>query len=139
MRVTIRNVLGLGIKEDLVVPATGLLIGRSLGCELRPSCPTVSRIHCELTVNDSYVAIRDLNSKNGTFVNNRRVTEEQQLASGDRIYMGRCVFEVDFDQPELASETACPVVAISSAASEILHSSRPLSDHPGQNLYHAAS
>jgi predicted component of type VI protein secretion system len=97
MRVTIRNVFGTGIEQDVAVTAPGLLIGRSLGCGLRPACLTVSRVHCELIVRDGYVAVRDLNSRNGTFVNSDRVSGERQLLSGDRLCLGECAFEVVID------------------------------------------
>jgi pSer/pThr/pTyr-binding forkhead associated (FHA) protein len=77
MRVTLRKVLGLGIDEDVTVTASRLLIGRSSECDLRLLCPKVSRRHAELVISEGYVAVRDLNSRNGTFVNRTRVTGER--------------------------------------------------------------
>jgi pSer/pThr/pTyr-binding forkhead associated (FHA) protein len=89
----------------VAVTDAGLFVGRSSECHFRPTCPTVSRVHCELIVREGHLAVCDLDSRNGTFVNGERVTVERQLSSGDRLGMGKCVFEVVFDsQTQLASD-----------------------------------
>jgi len=100
MRVVLRKVFGEGVDDDVLVTVPNFLIGRSSACHLRPACFQVSRIHCELIVRDGYVAVRDLGSKNGTFVNNDRVATERQLLSGDNLGLGMCLFEVIVDELE---------------------------------------
>ena len=94
MRVRLRRIFGEGIDDDTVVATPTFLIGRSTDCGLRPTCPLVSRNHCELIVRDDYVAVRDLNSKNGTWVNDEPVVSERQLFSGDQLRLGMCFLEV---------------------------------------------
>ena len=97
MRVVLQKVFGVGFDDDVVVSAPDFLIGRSSQCHLRPACPQVSRMHCELILRDDYVAVRDLESRNGTFVNNERVIGERQLVSGDNLGLGMCFFVVVID------------------------------------------
>jgi len=96
MRITLRKVVAAEIDDDVAVTASEFLIGRSPECHLRPACPMVSRMHCELKVRNEYVAVRDLGSKNGTFVNGVCVTGERQLFPGDRLSFGMCLFEIAF-------------------------------------------
>ena len=96
MRVILQSILGDG--REIPVTAPNYLIGRSLQCHLRLGCPQVSRLHCELIVRDGYVAVKDLESTNGTFVNGKRVTAEHQLHSGDELGFGLCLFRVILDE-----------------------------------------
>ena len=50
-----------------------LLVGRAEDCDLRLESNFVSKYHCVLLLDDYTLRIRDLGSKNGTFVNGRRV------------------------------------------------------------------
>ncbi len=65
-------------------PAT---IGRGSMANLRIDDEFISRIHCEVFLRDKEAVIRDLNSRNGTFVNGHR-TQEKVLGTGDRIQVG---------------------------------------------------
>ena len=100
MRVVLQTVFGKGVDDEVLVTAPDFLIGRSSQCHLRLGCPQVSRTHCELVVRDGHVAIRDLGSTNGTFVNNHRVVDERQLLSGDSLGLGMCFFRVIVDELE---------------------------------------
>jgi adenylate cyclase len=74
-------------------PGAPLVLGRSLSSDLPVLDPTVSRRHAELNVESSGVAIRDLGSSNGTFVNASRVTSAR-IAPGDRVIFGKVLFEL---------------------------------------------
>lgn len=64
-------------------------VGRSTGADFIVDAALVSRVHCQLTVlQDGALELRDLDSTNGTYVNGTRV-ERAQLASGDRVQVGR--------------------------------------------------
>jgi pSer/pThr/pTyr-binding forkhead associated (FHA) protein len=67
-----------------------LLIGRSEDCDVRPLSEEVSRRHCAITVGPADVWIEDLKSRNGTFVNGKRIEPENRikLADGDMIRVG---------------------------------------------------
>jgi len=54
---------------------------------------TVSRVHFKISVKDGRVSIRDLNSTNGTRVNNEEV-EEAEIKQGDTIAAGKVALRV---------------------------------------------
>src|SRR6266568_1999229 len=67
-------------------------LGRGRECEVRlaEAPDVVSRVHAELTVGSSgALAVHDAGSKNGSFVNDERVTEPLPIRLGDRIALGR--------------------------------------------------
>lgn len=70
-----------------------LVIGRSLGCDVTLSDPTVSRWHAELVRDDDRWVVRDMGSTNGTRVNGWRV-RRAVLEPGDVVALGaqRVVF-----------------------------------------------
>jgi len=68
------------------------VIGRRHECDLYVPLPTVSRKHCQLSVNDQTLEIRDLNSTCGTFVNGRKVDGQTTLKAGDYIRIGPLTF-----------------------------------------------
>lgn len=80
-------------RETLEVNAAHCIIGRERAAAnvvLRD--PNVSRRHAELTFTGSDWSIEDLNSTNGTFVNNRRITR-CPLRNGDLLTFGLSNFE----------------------------------------------
>lgn len=63
--------------------------GRDEGCEFRLASTKVSRRHAELLFSKAEkVYVRDLNSQNGTFVNDEKLTNERALEDGDELRMG---------------------------------------------------
>jgi pSer/pThr/pTyr-binding forkhead associated (FHA) protein len=64
-------------------------IGRIADCWLVLADDQVSRYHSRLHVAGEVVQIEDLGSRNGTFINGRRIKELCQLADGDEIKIGR--------------------------------------------------
>ena len=66
-------------------------VGRDPDCEFPVNEYVISRKHAKIIKRWGGIAIRDLESKNGSFVNNRRVVEEY-LHDGDRIALGTIVF-----------------------------------------------
>lgn len=85
-----------GQRKDLPIKNAVTLIGRGEECDLRVPVLSVSRKHCELTVSGAGVAVKDLASSNGTYVNNKRVNETK-LAAGDRLVVGPVVFTIQID------------------------------------------
>lgn len=69
------------------------LVGRKENCQVRIDEPTISRHHARLTCSTDCLIVRDLGSRNGTFVNAARVKEEEQAELGDEVRFGaiRCL------------------------------------------------
>jgi pSer/pThr/pTyr-binding forkhead associated (FHA) protein len=65
------------------VGADGLVIGRSKQCDVVISLLGLSRKHTRVSVTDEGIAVEDLGSQNGTWVNNERVDGLHVLQHGD--------------------------------------------------------
>jgi predicted component of type VI protein secretion system len=77
-----------------VVHKSPYVIGRHDQADLRVKSPKVSLQHCALIIKGNEVWVRDLQSTNGTFVNDDPVTEDRRLGAGDRLVVGPAVMEV---------------------------------------------
>ncbi len=76
----------------------------------------VSTRHAALVLaGDRYVA-RDLGSRNGTFVNGRRISGDQALASGDRLRFGPNGPELEFNIVAEGAEQVVPAVRVAAPA-----------------------
>ena len=69
-------------------------IGRAPRAEFVVDAPLVSRLHCRLTATDAGIDIVDLDSTNGTYINDQRV-KSGCIKNGDRLRVGRVEFTVD--------------------------------------------
>ena len=69
-------------------------IGRASRADFILDVALVSRLHCRLTASDDNLEVVDLESTNGTFVNDERV-DKANLVTGDRLRIGRVELTVD--------------------------------------------
>ena len=91
-----------GTQKAVPLPSTSSVIGRRHDCDLQISLKEISKRHCQITVDNSTLKVRDLDSTNGTFVNNERV-DEIEAKAGDYIRIGSLTFQVQIDgDPEEA-------------------------------------
>lgn len=91
-----------GERRDFRLRKGICVIGRQPDCDLQAPDTRVSRHHCQVHIDDDgRVFVKDLGSSNGTFVNDERLTEEVELAAGDRLAVGGFVFTVQINgEPE---------------------------------------
>lgn len=69
--------------EDLEIPINSerFIIGRAeSGCDYRIDLPFISPRHCEFSFRNGNFRLRDMGTKNGTFVNGERVPLERDVA-----------------------------------------------------------
>ena len=103
-------------------PLTGDIttVGRRHDCDLQIPLPTVSRKHCQLTLNKDTVELRDLGSRAGTFVNGKRVEEEVDVKAGDYVRIGPLtfVYQIDGKPAKIAPPKKAPVKAKTSIADD---------------------
>ena len=85
-----------GSKREFPIQSGTTTIGRKETCNIRIPLANVSRRHAEIVLEEDSPTLRDLGAANGTFLNNRRVTEEG-LEAGDQIVIGPVVFTVQID------------------------------------------
>lgn len=76
------------------------LLGRARTCEIVITDDTISRTHAEFFVVGERVQLRDCDSRNGTFVNDKRITV-CEIQVGDQLRFGRVAFVV-------TAGSACP-------------------------------
>ncbi len=69
-------------------------IGRGHEAKLKLVHPLISRLHCEFFEDGDRIMIRDLDSLNGTFVNQERITEDTALTSGATVMIGSVMARV---------------------------------------------
>ena len=96
---------------------TTCIIGRHLDCY--PKLPddadhnTISRYHCLLDINPPDIRVRDFGSKNGTYVNNKKIGQreanqtpeeaakikfpEYDLKRGDELKLSKTIFQVSIE------------------------------------------
>ena len=70
------------------------LLGRGPDCAVRLVASGVSRVHAGVRVREGRVLIEDRGSKNGTWVNGKRIEDPVALEEGDEVIIGsyRLVF-----------------------------------------------
>lgn len=85
-----------GTTQSFNLPSAVTFIGRRQDCDLCIPLSVVSRRHCEIYTEFDKLMIRDLKSRNGTFVNNESV-DEAQLKAGDVLKIGPLKFVIQID------------------------------------------
>lgn len=80
-----------GSQKHFPLPSDITIIGRRHDCDLCVPLMVVSRRHCQLSQNDEALKIRDLDSKSGTFLNGKRISEAT-VQAGDYITIGPLTF-----------------------------------------------
>src|SRR4051794_6420025 len=83
-------------REQTLEP--GATIGRE-GCDVNLMDPEVSRHHAAIRDQGGSLAIEDLGSTNGTFVNGARITAVTALKAGDEVRLGNTVWSLRSNAP----------------------------------------
>ena len=86
---------------------TPFLIGRGANAALCLSCRTVSCRHAELLEEGGELLVRDLGSRNGTYVNGQRIGGPRTLFPGDLVQFGAMPFRVLKQTAPANSRTIC--------------------------------
>ncbi|MDO4585714.1 MAG: FHA domain-containing protein [Planctomycetia bacterium] len=94
MKVQLKVVSGSKAGQLITINLPQFIIGRAEDCHLKPRSELISRYHCAILSEEGYVAIRDLGSKNGVFLNGHRVAIEEELKNGDKLIIGPLEFEI---------------------------------------------
>lgn len=95
---------GLVTERDLTSPE--VRIGKGSQNDIVLTDASVSSTHAMISFADGIYTLSDLGSRNGTFVNEVRVTESRKLQHGDLIKMGHCA--ITFRLKEAESTQSIP-------------------------------
>lgn len=106
---------GSEVEQDFSGPRVAL--GRHESCEIRLPHSMVSRTHCVITHEGKRHILKDLSSRNGTWVNGRRIKNRRSMKPGDIIQVGP--FRLIFDPPpikEVGEETFVEIASLPSSS-----------------------
>ena len=83
-----------------------IIIGRSDSCSIRIPDSEVSRQHAMLTLHNAGVWVQDAGSRNGVFINEKRIVRPTELRPGGRLRVGPHAFileltELEDDDPSI--------------------------------------
>ena len=88
MRLTIKLHGPYSVEEVPLEPQATIVLGRSRRADHTLLDQSVSSSHCQLVYEENRLFIRDLESKNGTFVNGVRI-ESSPIYVGDEVRLGK--------------------------------------------------
>lgn len=71
-----------------------MLVGRHQDADVLLQAAEISRRHAALLLKDQLLWVQDLNSSNGTFINDIRIEQEKQLHDGDIVQFSSFKFSV---------------------------------------------
>lgn len=123
MQILLKVASGSHAGKEIKVSTEKFLIGRSDSCQLRPKSESVSRKHCILVRKDNRFLVQDLKSRNGTFVNGKRLPTDKAkvLKPGDLLKVASLEFEVVIE-PSLNAPKKPEVAGVADAASRVVDS-----------------
>jgi hypothetical protein len=83
---------------------TAITLGRHADNTIVLSDPQVSRHHASITWQPSGYVVQDLNSANGTFINEQPVSQPSVLRDGDILRLGNTVFDLQLATGGMATQ-----------------------------------
>lgn len=95
--------------QSVLLPLGAHLMGRRPDCGVSIDDPSVSRVHARLEITRDLLRIEDLRSKNGTFVEGRRITAPTELLNRCEIVIGEVSVQLArLDSGDASTQTAVP-------------------------------
>lgn len=85
--------------QRLILPDREVIVGRDEDCHMRIASSLISRKHCALKAAANGVWVRDLESQNGTYVNDVAINEPYLMKPGDVLRIGAALFQVPRPRP----------------------------------------
>jgi EAL domain-containing protein (putative c-di-GMP-specific phosphodiesterase class I) len=81
------------------------LIGRMPNSSFCLPVPNISKHHAKILIHNSRLCVQDLGSRNGTFVNERRITGIEPLQDGDLLQFAAEAFRLHREAPDEQQQT----------------------------------
>ena len=99
------ELIPIGGGDDIVLSKTEVKIGRRESCDIVLRFPNVSAHHCQLMNEGGYWYVRDLQSRNGVKINDRKIEEgsTRRIDPGDIVAIAKHKYRVDYDPVELGA------------------------------------
>jgi FHA domain len=90
-----------GKKVEYPLTEGTVVIGREKTCDIAFPEPSLSRRHVMCTLRGQELIVRDMNTKNGTFLGHQRI-EEARVWAGVRLRAGNCTIHLEADEGSAA-------------------------------------
>jgi pSer/pThr/pTyr-binding forkhead associated (FHA) protein len=119
-----------GLERGVTLDRFPAVLGRDQTADVRLKDPWASHRHCEIDQVGDALVVRNLGSKNGIFVQGRRV-DESHLLPGDHFTIGQTVVTVEYRRGSQTAVTA-------KEATRILAKPIPSNPETEELLYGAA-
>ncbi|MGB9039808.1 MAG: FHA domain-containing protein [Acinetobacter calcoaceticus] len=97
-----------------------MLVGRHQDADVLLQAAEISRRHAALLLKDQLLWVQDLNSSNGTFINDIRIEQEKQLHDGDIVQFASFKFSVLVPVQEIEDLPEIEVEPVNTAPSQDL-------------------
>jgi len=113
------NALTEALGDLTLTVSDSLSVGRGSDSDVVLGSKQVSRDHAVLSVLDGQLYVKDLDSSNGTFINDRRITgnESNVLQADDTLGFASFVFQVQATATPKEDTTLAPVISEESVSS----------------------
>jgi predicted component of type VI protein secretion system len=95
------------------------LVGRRRDCDLCIPSSEVSRRHCILRFVNGELSAEDLDSANGTYLNDRRITEKEVIPPGSLLQIGPLTFKVQYQSAAFPADVEPVKVADDAQAEDV--------------------
>ena len=93
----------LGGGDPIPLLKDALLVGRRETCDVTLRFSNVSGHHCKLSIEQGYWFVTDLNSRNGTRVEGKRIQGRKRLDPGCTLQIAKHKFEVIYEPSKLGA------------------------------------
>ncbi len=90
---------GYRVGHEMMITTAPLTIGRMAPSDVILPSSDVSRAHCRVALVDGAVVVTDLNSTNGTYVDDNRLTRPTPLQPDARLKVGPYVMRYTWQAP----------------------------------------
>ena len=99
-----------------ISPDEEIILGRSEDCSIHIPDSEISRQHASLTLHNAGIWVQDAGSRNGVFINEKRIVRPTELRPGGRLRMGNHSFVLELS--EVASDDPSVIRPIPTAQSK---------------------
>ena len=113
--------------KRLTLPEGEVVIGRDETCQVRLATHEVSRFHCRVRCAAESVFVTDIDSRNGTLINDVAIHGETKLNPGDTLQVGPVAFQLTGKKVTAPASTA-PASTAAESPSKKKHSDDSIMD-----------
>lgn len=117
---------------QFVMEGQSAIFGRASNCDVVLLDKKASRKHIEVRRDGLAFYVRDLNSANGTLLNEKKLTQETELTPGDYLQVGESKFQFTVENKDFfaGQQDFLPIPSSLATPAEIEETAQPFGDQP---------